>query len=238
MVNTELIKEFKQKGFLILKEAFAKEFVNELKDYFFVKYKDSMPEKRQLIPLELTGPFNSKSFYHNAKVSPYLKTFLGVDYVIESAIAPTTNPNSETQHIHTDGGVLFNNKINFMLPAHAIGMLVPLIDMNCETGTLKIWPQTHITCPDLKGLKDDANSIEPALSQGDCILLDTRTYHCGTANKSDKTRPLVYLTFARPWYMNSIDFRAYPNLIMNDEEFNKVPSKLKHLFKRRNISIT
>ena len=35
---------------------------------------------------------------------------------------------------------------------------------------------------------------------GDAIIFDSRTQHAGGANRSQRTRPVLYLVFARPWF--------------------------------------
>ena len=38
------------------------------------------------------------------------------------------------------------------------------------------------------------------------MLWDYRTYHSGTANRSDHVRPMVYATYARRWYQDPVNF--------------------------------
>lgn len=44
------------------------------------------------------------------------------------------------------------------------------------------------------------------MSEGSCALWDFRLKHGGTANKSTLARPLLYVTYCRPWWVDHINF--------------------------------
>ena len=41
---------------------------------------------------------------------------------------------------------------------------------------------------------------------GDAILFDYRVLHRGRANASDRPRPLLYFTYARPWFTDATNY--------------------------------
>ena len=54
-------------------------------------------------------------------------------------------------------------------------------------------------------------AIEPVVREGSCILWDFRLMHGGTPNRSALPRPLLYLTYCRPWFMEYMNFNAKKN---------------------------
>ncbi len=57
------------------------------------------------------------------------------------------------------------------------------------------------------------------MKQGDCLLMDYRTRHCGGANRSSRSRPNLYMVYARRWYSDEHNFeRRVPIRIAPEEE--------------------
>ena len=50
------------------------------------------------------------------------------------------------------------------------------------------------------------SGVGPCVDAGGAVLFDYRTVHRGTANRSAEDRPLLYLTFARPWFSDTVNF--------------------------------
>jgi len=82
------------------------------------------------------------------------------------------------------------------LPATAITVGIPLLEMNEVHGTTALWPGSH---RDGGRLKEE--SINPIVREGSCMLWDFRLWHAGTPNRSALPRPLLYLTYCRPWFL-------------------------------------
>ena len=54
-------------------------------------------------------------------------------------------------------------------------------------------------------------AIEPVVREGSCMLWDFRLMHGGTPNRSALPRPLLYLTYCRPWFVEYMNFNAKKN---------------------------
>ena len=55
-----------------------------------------------------------------------------------------------------------------------------------------------------KSLKEEG--IEPVVREGSCMLWDFRLLHGGTPNRGTLPRPLLYLTYCRPWFLEHLNF--------------------------------
>lgn len=159
-------------------------------------------KKRLMIPVELSGVFNDPLLFANPCVLELLKLALGPDAVIEAFGAFVAMPGAEKQHIHRDGPSLFDAGIARILPAHALTVVFPLIEMNNLHGSTWIWPGSH------RHLENDPEGPNeaPVVPPGSCFLWDFRTYHSGTANVSDRQRPMLYAVYSRPWYKDSENY--------------------------------
>lgn len=77
-----------------------------------------------------------------------------------------------------------------------------------DIGPTRFIPASHKLAT--VGVKYDSNTslsgIAPCLSMGSAICFDYRTVHRGTANTSEKDRPLLYFTFARKWFSDTENF--------------------------------
>jgi len=102
--------------------------------------------------------------------------------------------------------VTINLPTTLPLPAHAINVAIPLIDVAVETGPTGIWlgshkwPESYIPPP-------EAMTSVP-FQRGDCILVDYRTLHTGLPNHSNLVRPIIYMTYARTWFFDECN-RAF-----------------------------
>ena len=75
--------------------------------------------------------------------------------------------------------------------------------MNEVHGTTALWLGSH---RDANRLKE--KGIEPVVREGSCMLWDFRLKHGGTPNRGALPRPLLYLTYCRPWFVEHLNFNA------------------------------
>jgi ectoine hydroxylase-related dioxygenase (phytanoyl-CoA dioxygenase family) len=73
-------------------------------------------------------------------------------------------------------------------------------------------------------------SVDPAADPGDCILVDYRLLHCGTANRSPDPRPILYNMYCRPWFRDSRNFHKQRPVRISPDEYMRVPVQFRHLF--------
>ena len=67
---------------------------------------------------------------------------------------------------------------------------------------------------------------------GAAMMWDFRTLHRGTANTSDKVRPFVLITYARPWWRDHGNYTGFrrPRLQISPEAIAALDPDLQKLF--------
>lgn len=106
---------------------------------------------------------------------------------------------AEPQDWHMDGDHLFEDENS---PCHCLTVFVPLVDMTVDNGSTEFSLGTHIHAdhyPD--------GEIIFECTAGSAIIFDCRLLHRGTANRAASDRPLLYFTYAKPWYKDPINYR-------------------------------
>jgi hypothetical protein len=118
---------------------------------------------------------------------------------------------------HADGEHLFPGSGRH-LPPHCLNVFVPLVDVGAENGPTEFCPGSHRLSGGLAELyQQDTGLLErigfsgptaiPRLPVGSVLLFDYRLVHRGRQNHTDADRPVLYLTFATPWFR---DVRSFP----------------------------
>ena len=91
------------------------------------------------------------------------------------------------------------------LPPQGLVVVIPLVRMDKETGPTQFATGTQYNY----GLEHWSNLVEegkhpmpllkPEGDPGDIVVFDLRLRHRGTANKSDRRRPIMYLGYVQQW---------------------------------------
>src|SRR5262249_30937676 len=153
--------------------------------------------RRFMITVNLEPPFDDPQLFANPYLLPVLNAALNDGLVLGAFGVVCSLPSAPAQHQHDDGGTLFPQPgLNGALPAAAITVAIPLLEMNEVHGTTAMWLGSHRD--ENRALKETA--IEPVVREGSCMLWDFRLKHGGTPNRSAVARPLLYLTYCRPWF--------------------------------------
>lgn len=193
-------------------------------------------DRRHLITVALSGVFSDPAVYANPAVMDVMAIVLGADFVLDSLGIVLSLPGSEVQHLHRDGLYLFDEGIAALLPAHAVTVGVPLVDMNTIQGTTEIFPGSHR----ISSWNEDSPSVIPDVPAGSCVMWDFRAFHRGTANHSTRCRPLLYMTYCRPWWRDCKNFkqfwtvsgpvRPHERICYGPDFFKTVPEHVRFLF--------
>jgi len=163
--------------------------------------------RRLLITIKLEPPFDDPQLFANPYLLSLLRAELDDGFVISAFGVVCSLPSASAQHRHHDGGILYpSSGFDRLLPAAAITVGIPLLDMNEVHGTTTLWLGSH---RDENRLKEEG--IEPIVREGSCVLWDFRLMHSGTPNRSAVPRPLLYLTYCRPWFVEHLNFNAKGN---------------------------
>jgi len=157
-------------------------------------------DKRLMIDVALEPPFDDPALFANPWLLPILENLLGKGFVVGNFGCVCSQPGARKQHKHNDGGILFDSGVDVILPAVAVTVGIPLLDMNDEHGTTALWLGSH------RNGSVDQSPIEPVVPTGSIVLWDFRLAHCGTENRSSVARPLLYVTYCRPWWIDHRNF--------------------------------
>ena len=169
---------------------------------------------RQLSPLEVSTRQLAAEVENT--IRPYLNEILTDQYIINGFGAVISKPGTEPQRWHVDSSHLFYPSAG-ILPCHFVTVFCPLFEYSEAIGPTEIalgskiytdilqnktienqYPtdvevQSIINKPDVQIVRNESN-------MGDIGIMDGRTLHRGMGNNSDQVRPLLYMSFCRPWY--------------------------------------
>jgi ectoine hydroxylase-related dioxygenase (phytanoyl-CoA dioxygenase family) len=240
---------FETHGALWLQNVFSRSFIEMLGAAYEQKYTSQsskglrkkhavVGDQRFMVTVKLEFPFNTPELYANPILKSILDRLLGVQHAISSFGSVVTFPGAEAQPIHVDYPPLFESETTCVsLPAYAITIVVPLVDIDHETGSTAIWEGSHrceggreqlhqlMESPSFEG------SVHPLPKMGDVYLMDYRVIHGGMENQSEQSRPILYLVYGRPWFTDAFNFNDQPAIEFEKGEFKKVPKRHRDLFK-------
>jgi len=194
--------------------------------------KNYVTDGRFYAGVAVEGPFAQRDMMLPAEVEKVISATLASDFIIDSLGFIVAHPGAPEQHWHRDGGVLFpGHPLEFMLPATAITLVIPLVEMNEETGTTGFALKSHRNRDPV-----DKPDYEPVVEVGSAILWDYRINHKGLANTSRVNRPLITATLCRPWWMDELNFSDAEKLLIRREVLEGLdPDLQKRLVRARVI---
>jgi hypothetical protein len=165
-------------------------------------------------------PFSQQSVISNQFLMPFIKSILGEGSKLLYAGLILSFKNSADQPWHQDGDRLFQSNefpdgkgIDF--PPYAVNVFIPLDNVKVELGPTEFCVGSHIESKAQailqqlsSGSYESDEVIAPLLNFGDALIYDYRICHRGTRNLAEmnKTRPMLYLMYARPWFHEHLNF--------------------------------
>jgi len=213
----ELARQFVEQGLSVLSSGLTAEQVEKSHEEVLTYYDDVMYTLNQLDKQEdlRSGGFTTFKqreegrydmqvphlddsaafpwFNEKAPWLPVVRQILGSDCVRLHQACILSLPGSTRQKWHSDGNHLDDA---FHLPPHCINVFIPLVDLQSANGPTEFIPTSQL---------DWATDTPPLIltaKAGQCILFDHRTKHRGLANQTSAARPLVYITYSKPWYVD------------------------------------
>jgi len=225
----------------IRREVMRRDASGELRERGLVR--DIAGRRTTLVPFK--GSFLTHGFYANPKVLDVIASLLGSTHCIGSLEVVIALPGATEQHQHIDGPLRFDRvvgkrKIGFKgdlsrLPPYAVGLAVPLCDVDETNGPTAIWRGSHRT-----GLSSRPPSeseirrrypVEHMVGEfGSSYLFDYRVFHGGTSNLSREPRPLLMLVFTRAWFRDPNLAEVEPSLVISKRDLARVPERYRYLF--------
>jgi hypothetical protein len=118
----------------------------------------------------------------------------------------TNSPGSGTQPLHRDGSQLWPG-LEVAHPAASVVVNICPVDASEENGSVEIWPGTHLEIngdgPVDKETEDARRKVAPPirgnLKKGSVLIRDTRLWHRGVPNPSDRPRHMIAMIHNIRW---------------------------------------
>lgn len=226
-------------GVVILEGVYESSFIGEIHKDFMGRYsaymKPILPrdahvvgDRRCMIPIEIAGIYNQPYLYAHSLVFYILQGLLGQRFIMAGFGAVTSTPGSDQQHIHRDHEPLFSeDDLERDFPPFALTVVIPLIDMNGMTGSTRFYPGTHRVPREKARLMP---FVDPDVPIGSCVIWDYLLYHGGLPNRSEVARPIMYFSYSRAWFRDSVNYITHEPIHLSYPEYMKMPETLRPLF--------
>jgi len=232
----------RQHGCLLLPGVFATSLIDAMHQDYLTRYRGydagAMLEQSQRPPpnpvgprgparyeitVRMSGAFGKPDLFANPLLRGILAPLIGGDMQLNSFTIVTSYPGAPMQQIHRDHGHLFASDpdVGPNLPVYAINVVVPLIDVELETGPTGVWPGSHRWPSGIEAQPAEVTACP--LRRGDCMLLDYRTLHTGLPNQSARVRPVLYMVYARGWFFDDANHFGVNSPDLSLEDYRSVP---------------
>jgi hypothetical protein len=189
--------------------------------------------RRYMLSPALDGPLHDPAMYANQALLAVLHRLLGEQLILGSIGAVLALPGALDQHTHLDHPPLTSDGSAWAGPAYAITVIIPLVPLGAPAtnGTTQVWPGSHLLPTKQQlDLRDTSTAVEFSGELGDCLLVDYRLVHRGTANRSPNSRPVLYLVYYRHWFRDRVNYRKLPRIAMSEEAAERLPARWRGLF--------
>ena len=208
-------------------EAIHAEYLQQYGDFAdnIDSYCMEVGEGRTMLSIRMQGALLDPALYAHPILISILQGLLGRDLLIDSATCVTAVPGASLQHLHRDHPLLFEDRDDPGRLPYAITVAIPLIDLDESTGTTKLFLGSHLA-------PADGKFTLPFVSRGGCYLVDYRLCHQGTANRSTRSRPILYLTYSRSWFIDGVNFTHQPRINIAEDDLSSIPQEHRPLFRR------
>lgn len=235
---------YREQGCLALDNVFDPDHVARLYAHYMAAYGDrgtdwlkrhclEVGDQRFMITVDITGPFNDPAVYANPFLHPILEALLGRQLVINSFGSVIAFPGSDAQHLHCDHPPLADDPaLSGALPAYATTMVVPLVDLTPETGTTALIETSQWASPDDAEWIGAHPPVMPYMQRGGAYFMDYRLLHLGTENHSALPRPIMYVVYSRPWFLDAANYQRQDPIAISGDQFDRIPFKHRGLFAR------
>ncbi len=178
---------------------------------------------RHTAPMCVQGTLADRAIFLPKPIEKIAIEMLGNNFLVDSMGLLVSLPGAEDQRGHPDGTLFPEVRIEPMLPCFALAFSMPLVPMDEVSGRTAFWRRSHRTM-EAKGEHDYA----PVVAPGSAILWDFRTWHCGLANRGERTRPVIYSVFSRYWWVEIHPPVAtkYEKFLIARDVYDQFPPKL------------
>ena len=160
-------------------------------------------EGRFIAPVAVSRAVHDSGVLQMPALMELAEAALGPDWVFEAFGMLMAFPGCTEQGRHRDGHQLFpETPLAAVLPAYALTVLIPLVDVGEDNGATAFQLGTH-RYPQ-GGADYPASSA--TLPRGSLIAWNYETVHWGRSNRSDRPRPALYVTLCRPFWTDMANY--------------------------------
>ena len=242
-VAKKVTETFEKYGAVLLENMIQPELLKELQADFQTRVDNwktaglgvpnNVGDKRFTVPIRFTPPFDSPSMYANPVLIDLLTEAMGARPIISAFGSVVTHAGARMQHVHREHPLLFtSDEAIDGLPTYAVTVLIPLVDLDETFGGTQLWEGSH------KSGNNDSWEGDPTVvytKAGSALIFDYRIYHGGMPCTSDIMRPVLFYSYALPWFRDTLAFESHAAFGFTQEEMQQVPEDHKDLFRFANM---
>lgn len=234
----------REHGIVILRDAIPSAVVAEMLADFSSTYSTYMQPgqklyrtfqddpKRAQIPVAPAGALGNPLLFANPGVMRLVHHFMGPNAIIGEMGGVISHPGSQPQYTHRDSGFLFGGlPVELDLPPPSLTITVPLVDVPLESGPTEYWAGSHRDID--PGALEAVRAVAPrrtALRAGTVLFYDGRLIHRGGPNHSESIRPIVYVAYQHPWYLERPGYEAKPQVLVTEAMVRQMAPEHRRLF--------
>jgi ectoine hydroxylase-related dioxygenase (phytanoyl-CoA dioxygenase family) len=236
------LSSFTKLGFLQVDAVFPPPLLTGLHAEFVRSHRSALSERadtvsvgdrRFMTTVALDGPFNDPGLYASAAIMTIVNDVLGGEATLASVCAVTALEGAAAQDLHADYPLLFpETALSSLMPAFAVTLIVPLVPLGPGAGTTAVWLGSHRHTGPERLMQRAEDAFVPETALGSAYLMDYRLAHRGMANTTGALRPVLSMVYARPWFLDAVNFVKIPPLRMSAAARGRVPAEWESLFAR------
>ncbi len=190
---------------------------------------NNVGDRRHTVPIRIQSPFDDPMVFANELVLKTLTEVMGERPTLHAFGAVVTQNGARMQHVHREHPLLFNDdNANANVAPYASTVLIPLIDLDEQCGGTQLWEGTHLTAKHEEWEGDPHVIYTKA---GSALVFDYRLYHGGMPCNADHGRPMLYLTYSMPWFVDTMAFESHAALGLTDVERMNIADSHRDMFK-------
>jgi hypothetical protein len=206
------VSDIREIGHCVLPGLFPPELMEQLHHAFLPllgKVAERLPDgnrrngNRWAIGLPFGPPFYDSRLLIDETVLKIVRGILGENAYVSYYGTDTPGGGATVQHVHADLAFLFPEEPNHAHPPALLSLRFPFVDVTAENGPYSVALGTQNMPREETIAKVEEGSIPLTpllLKAGDAVIVDPRTLHRGTPNKTDAPRPFAVICYNREWY--------------------------------------
>lgn len=158
---------------------------------------------RFIAPVAVTRSVIESGLLTHPALGALFAAALGEKWLFEAIGMLMAFPGAQAQNPHRDGPELFpETLLGRVLPPFALTVVVPLVDVGLDNGPTAVQPGSHR----YDEASEKAEAAVPHVPRGSSFIWTFSTRHWGLANRTTDPRPALYMTAARPFWIDHRNF--------------------------------